>query len=58
MKEKRLQDKPACVVKSAPVPMEVKCPHCGMEIEIWSDETELKCAMCGFIVYNHEGMTH
>lgn len=58
MKEKRLHDKPACVVKSAAVPDEVICPHCGLEIEIWSDETEVKCTMCGSLVHNHEGMTH
>lgn len=25
----------------------IKCPDCGDDIEIWSDETETKCLSCG-----------
>lgn len=29
-----------------PVPEYVKCPNCGGEIEIWSDEFTRKCPSC------------
>ena len=29
-----------------------KCPECGEEVEIFSDEMRVKCSNCGFIVYN------
>lgn len=56
MKENSRHEKPACAVKSAPVPMEIRCPHCNVEIEIWSDEKETECRMCGVLVENGEGM--
>ncbi len=28
-----------------------KCPSCGAEIEIFSDELKMKCQKCGEIVY-------
>ncbi len=31
----------------SPKPEEIKCRHCGAEVEIWSDETETKCKQCG-----------
>ena len=33
-----------------PYPEEINCPACGEEVEIWSDEAEVKCAVCGGIV--------
>ena len=29
-----------------------KCPECGEEVELFSDDVKLKCGKCGFIVYN------
>ena len=29
-----------------PKPEDIKCRHCGKEIEMWSDETEVKCKFC------------
>jgi len=29
-----------------------KCPECGVEVEIFSDEMQVKCSTCGFTVYN------
>ena len=26
------------------------CPHCGAEVEIWSDESQTKCDACGKVV--------
>jgi len=28
-----------------------KCPHCGAEVEIFSDEIKVKCHRCGEKVY-------
>jgi hypothetical protein len=30
-----------------PVPEEMACYFCGEELEIWSDEFEVKCTKCG-----------
>ncbi len=46
-----LEEKPACSVNKAVVPLEIICTGCGTEIEIWSDETEVKCK-CGIMVCN------
>lgn len=29
-----------------------KCPQCGEEIEIFSNDVSVKCSRCGFTVYN------
>ena len=29
-----------------------KCPQCGEEIEVFSTDVSVKCARCGFTVYN------
>ncbi len=50
--DKHIEDKPACSVNKALVPVELSCPQCGVEIEIWSDETEVKCNGCGVTVNN------
>lgn len=54
MKENRMHEKPACSVISAPVPVEIECPYCNVEIEMWSDETEIECKRCGKRVQNRE----
>lgn len=38
--------------------MEIKCPHCKVEIEIWSDETEIECRLCGVLVQKQDGTIH
>lgn len=58
MKENNRQEKPACAVKSAPVPVEIKCPHCMVDIEIWSDETEIECQLCGVLVHDQDSKIH
>ncbi len=35
------------------------CPKCGVEdlwVHAWSDETEIECQGCGFIVASEEGI--
>ncbi|MFH1655013.1 MAG: hypothetical protein ABH954_00165 [Candidatus Omnitrophota bacterium] len=29
-----------------PKPEDIKCPHCGEEIEIWTDEVKAICPKC------------
>ena len=29
-----------------------KCPQCGEEIEIFSNEVSAACGRCGFVIYN------
>lgn len=29
-----------------------KCPQCGEELEIFSNDLKVKCSNCGFVVYN------
>lgn len=31
-----------------------KCPRCGEEIEIFSNEVSTCCGRCGFIIYNNQ----
>lgn len=31
-----------------------KCPNCGYEIEIFSDEIKVKCSQCGENVYREK----
>lgn len=32
-----------------PRPEEIRCRRCGKTLEIWTDETEVKCGNCGEI---------
>jgi predicted RNA-binding Zn-ribbon protein involved in translation (DUF1610 family) len=29
-----------------------KCPQCGNEVEIFSNDVEVACDNCGFVIYN------
>jgi ribosomal protein S27AE len=29
-----------------------KCPECGSEVEVFSNDVKVKCEKCGFTVYN------
>lgn len=33
-----------------PKPEYIKCPHCGGQVEIWSDEEKTECGNCGATV--------
>ncbi len=36
-------------------PETVQCPHCGGEVEIWSDELVARCLQCGRQVGKERG---
>ena len=29
-----------------------KCPRCGKEVEVFSNDVSVTCSNCGFVVYN------
>jgi ribosomal protein S27E len=31
-----------------------KCPHCGTQVEIFSDESSIKCYKCGEMVHREK----
>lgn len=37
-----------------PVPESFLCPHCGGEVEVWSDEEEGTCSACNRKVHRLE----
>ncbi|GAH13090.1 unnamed protein product, partial [marine sediment metagenome] len=37
-----------------PIPAYKKCPDCGEEVEIWSDELKAKCTKCGAMVFRDD----
>jgi DNA-directed RNA polymerase subunit RPC12/RpoP len=36
-------------------PEEIKCPECGHQVEIWSDEQMARCSNCGARVSREQG---
>jgi DNA-directed RNA polymerase subunit RPC12/RpoP len=34
-----------------PVPEEIKCPFCQAEVEVWTNETKVRCTACGRIIF-------
>jgi len=36
-------------------PEYLSCPHCGKEIELWSDELVIRCKHCGGFVSKRRG---
>jgi ribosomal protein S27AE len=29
-----------------------RCPQCGAEVEVFSNDVSVKCGSCGYVVYN------
>ena len=40
-----------------PVPQDIKCIHCGEEVELWSFESMTHCPKCGGVVVRVQGAT-
>jgi len=38
-----------------PAPEYISCPHCGQEMEIWSDELVARCPHCRQVVSREAG---
>lgn len=58
MKERQMREKAICSIEYESFPTSVTCPYCSSQIEIWSDEDETSCKLCGFIVFQHENIVH
>ncbi len=43
-----------CLELAEVFPLELTCPRCGSEIDLWNDEGETMCRLCGFLVFEHE----
>jgi len=41
----------------SPRPQDVRCPSCGAEVEIWSDEAKAICAQCKTVVVRIGGQS-
>jgi DNA-directed RNA polymerase subunit RPC12/RpoP len=55
MQDKKVEQDSTCLqVHQMSFPMELTCPRCGGEIELWSDEGETICGLCGYLVFGHE----
>lgn len=39
-------------------PTEMTCPVCGHEVELWTDEDETKCYICGYKIFQKEKTIH
>ncbi len=42
---------------SEPVPEPITCPHCGKEVEIFTNEQSMKCYFCGGIIVREKRPT-
>jgi DNA-directed RNA polymerase subunit RPC12/RpoP len=47
-----------CSVKNIFFPTEITCPICGYEVELWTDEDETRCHVCGYKIFRNEGIIH
>ncbi len=41
-----------------PLSETMTCPRCGYEIDIWTDEEETTCFICGFKLFRKESVVH
>jgi DNA-directed RNA polymerase subunit RPC12/RpoP len=41
-----------------PKPSYRKCPKCGAQVEIWSDEEKTKCPKCGATLHKENRTKH
>jgi hypothetical protein len=39
-------------------PIEMTCPVCGHEVDLWSYEDETKCFVCGYKIFKNESIVH
>jgi DNA-directed RNA polymerase subunit RPC12/RpoP len=41
----------------SPEPRDIRCPACGFEAEIWTDELEVVCKACGSLIRQGKGQS-
>ena len=55
MTDNKTDIRSGCSVTSAPVPVEINCKYCGAPLEIWSDDTEVRCSCGSLIILKDNG---
>jgi primosomal protein N' len=40
------------------LPEFITCPTCGLEMELWFDEEEMRCVLCGYRFFRREATVH
>jgi len=55
---KESKQKSHCSATVKPAPTYVTCLRCGYEVELWSDEEETVCPVCGRKVFKKEATVH
>jgi primosomal protein N' len=40
------------------LPEFITCPACGLEMDLWFDEEETRCALCGYRFFRRETTVH
>ena len=53
-----IKGKSHCSVVIMPVPVFVNCLKCGYEVELWSDEEETVCPLCGNKIFMNGATVH
>ncbi len=54
MTEMESKDRFDLFINTIPIPIEITCPRCGFDIELWADENETVCKLCGYTPFSHE----
>jgi len=54
MTKKESNDGTYLLINTIPFSIEVTCPRCGFDIELWTDEYETICKLCGYALFTHE----
>ncbi|MBI5641780.1 MAG: hypothetical protein HZA17_15300 [Nitrospirae bacterium] len=60
MKEKRVKrdEKELSIVKYRLLPEFITCPDCGFDLDIWSEEYETRCIICGHRFFRRGATIH
>lgn len=51
-------NKSLCSYINIPFPTEMTCPVCGYAVELWTDEDETRCYVCGYKIFQKEKTIH
>ena len=50
MQDNRLRERSACSIRNSPAPETIPCTNCGADVEMWTDEEEATCGVCGRLI--------
>ncbi len=52
------EDENSGSVKCPAAPEFITCPVCGFDMDLWSDEEETRCIICGYRFFRRETTVH